>query len=91
MFQYLLLVYILVINVIGFLAMAIDKSKAKRHRRRISERTLFVFAIILGSVGVFAGMYTFRHKTRHTHFVIGIPVILAAQIILGIIINMKIS
>ena len=91
MFPYIFMLYILAINCIGFFAMGIDKRKARRRKRRISERTFFIIAIILGSVGVFAGMYAFRHKTRHTKFVVGIPVILAAQIILGIIINMKIS
>lgn len=85
-----LILYVIVINVVSFLIMGVDKLKARKHRRRISERTLFVAAIIGGSVGAFAGMYTFHHKTRHMKFVIGIPVILAAQIIIGILVNIKI-
>ena len=80
----ILILYLVVVNVIGFLMMGVDKNKARRHKHRISEKALFIVAIIGGSVGSFAGMYTFRHKTRHMKFVVGIPVIIAAQIIIGI-------
>ena len=82
------ILYIIVVNIAGFLVMGIDKQKARKHKRRISERTLFIWAIIMGSIGVLAGMYTFHHKTRHTKFVIGVPVILAAQIIICVLIKM---
>lgn len=85
------ILYVIVINLVGFFMMGIDKLKARKHRRRISERTLFIVSIIGGSVGVFAGMYTFRHKTRHNAFVIGIPVIVALQIIVGVLIGMRIQ
>lgn len=85
------ILYVIVMNVIGFLVMGIDKLKARKHRRRISERTLFVISIISGSVGMLAGMYTFRHKTRHVKFVVGIPVIIAIQIIAGVLIQMRIQ
>ncbi|MBQ8662528.1 MAG: DUF1294 domain-containing protein [Eubacterium sp.] len=85
------ILYVIVVNIVGFLMMGIDKLKARKHRRRISERTLFVISIIGGSVGSLAGMYLFRHKTRHTKFVVGIPVILAIQIIVGVLIASRIQ
>lgn len=83
--QMLTLLFAVVMNVIGFAVMGIDKEKARKHKRRISEKTIFVISILFGSVGTFAGMYAFRHKTRHMKFVIGIPLILVAQIVLVMI------
>lgn len=74
------LLYLLLINALGFLLMLIDKQKAKRGRWRIPEATLMGVAAIGGSIGSLLGMYTFRHKTRHIKFTLGIPVILIAQI-----------
>lgn len=78
-----LLIYLLVINAAGFLLMLIDKQKAKKNRWRIPEKTLFLTAIIGGSVGSLVGMYTFRHKTKHIKFTLGMPAILAAQLFIG--------
>ena len=72
--------YILIINLIGFLAMGIDKFKAQKNWWRIKEKTLFIIAAIGGSIGSIIGMYTFRHKTKHNSFVFGMPLILAIQI-----------
>lgn len=83
------IIYMVVMNIVGFLVMGADKMKARKHRRRVPERSIFIISIISGSVGVLAGMYTFRHKTRHMKFVIGIPVIIAAQIIVGIVLTYK--
>ncbi len=85
------ILYVIVINIVGFLMMGIDKIKARKHRRRISERTLFIVSFIGGSVGVLAGMYTFRHKTRHAKFVVGVPVIIAIQIVAGVLIQLRIQ
>ena len=60
--------------------MLIDKIKAKKNLWRIKESTLMLWAAIGGSVGALAGMYTFRHKTLHRKFTIGIPAILILQI-----------
>ena len=76
----LLVAYILVINFIAFLLMGIDKRRAIKHAFRIPEATLFLFAIMGGSIGSILGMYTFRHKTRHWYFVYGMPAILILQI-----------
>ncbi len=77
-------IYLIVMNVLGFIVMAIDKSKAKKERWRIPEKTLFLFSLLGGSIGTWAGMYAFRHKTKHWYFVVGMPAILIAQIALGI-------
>ncbi len=60
--------------------MLIDKQKARKKKWRISESTLMAVAAIGGSAGTLLGMYTFRHKTRHPKFYLGIPVILILQI-----------
>ena len=72
------------INLLGFLFMYLDKKYAKEEKRRISEKTLFLTAILFGSLGILAGMYKFRHKTLHKKFTIGIPLIIAIQVILVI-------
>lgn len=78
------LYYLLTVNAIGLLFMLTDKLLAKANRRRIRERTLFLIAIIGGSVGSILGMYLFRHKTLHLKFTMGMPLILALQIIVYI-------
>ena len=75
------LIYIIVINLIGFLMMLIDKNKAKKGSYRISEKAIFVTALLLGGIGVYVGMYKFRHKTKHLSFTIGIPVCIVLNII----------
>ena len=78
----LLLEYLIATNLIGFALMGIDKYKAKKRAFRIPEATLFIVAIIGGSIGSIIGMYAFRHKTRHWYFVYGMPAILNLQILL---------
>ena len=75
-----ILAYLLIVNAAAFLLMLIDKIKAKKNLRRIKESTLMLSAAIGGSIGALAGMYTFRHKTLHRKFTIGIPAILILQI-----------
>ena len=79
-----LIIYFLLVNLLGFYAMYSDKLRSKKRAFRIPEATLFAIAIIGGCIGCIAGMYTFRHKTRHWRFVYGMPLILILQII-GII------
>ncbi|MBQ8041528.1 MAG: DUF1294 domain-containing protein [Lachnospiraceae bacterium] len=76
-----LILYFILVNFLGFYAMYTDKLRAKKRAYRIPEATLFVIAIIGGSIGCICGMYTFRHKTRHWHFVYGMPLILILQIV----------
>lgn len=74
------MIYIMIINVIGFVMMFIDKRKAQRHQWRIRERDLWLVALLGGSLGLWIGMYGFRHKTKHYAFVLGIPCLLFIQI-----------
>lgn len=74
-----ILIYLVVMNIIGFASMGIDKSKAKRGAWRIPEKTLFLIAILGGSIGSILGMKQFRHKTKHKTFTIGMPTILLVQ------------
>lgn len=76
-----IIIYLLIINCIGFLSMWIDKKKAKYGKWRIPEDTLFLYAILGGTVGSLIGMYTFRHKTKKPKFKIGMPALLILQIL----------
>lgn len=77
--RWILFVYLFLMNLIGFLSMLIDKRRARKNGWRIRERTLFLLAILGGSIGSLSGMYVFRHKTRHWYFVLGMPLILILQ------------
>ncbi|MGN1384131.1 MAG: DUF1294 domain-containing protein [Clostridia bacterium] len=79
-----IIIYLIIINIITFLAMFIDKRRAKRGEWRIKEGTLLGLAILGGSIGGIAGMYVFRHKTKKLRFTIGFPVILITEIALVI-------
>ena len=77
-----LYIYLVVINVVAFILMAVDKSRARRHRWRIPERTLFLSAVLGGSLGALLGMLLLWHKTRHKMFVLGMPALLVLHIVL---------
>lgn len=77
-----LIIYFVIINIVGFAIMGIDKRKAIKRTFRIPEATLFIVALIGGSIGSILGMRIFRHKTRHWYFVVGMPAILIFQIAL---------
>lgn len=74
--------YLICTNLIGFAMMGIDKWKARKHAWRIPEASLFLIAVIGGSIGSILGMQLFRHKTKHWYFVVGMPLILILQIAL---------
>lgn len=76
------LLYLLIVNAAGFLVMTADKLLARNGMWRVPERTLLMLAAIGGSMGVWAAMYTVRHKTRHAKFHLGVPAIVTAQILL---------
>ena len=78
--QYLPLFYLLAINLLSFLIYGVDKWKAKREKWRVPEKTLFLLALLGGSVGALVGMKVFHHKTRKWYFRFGIPAILILQI-----------
>ena len=77
----IILLYLIIVNAAAFLLMLADKQKAKRGAWRIPEKTLIGAAAIGGSIGALCGMYLFCHKTKHLKFTLGIPLILAVQII----------
>ena len=79
-----IIIYLIIINIITFLAMFIDKRRAKRGEWRIKEGTLLGLAILGGSIGGIAEMYVFRHKTKKLRFTIGFPAILITEIALVI-------
>ena len=79
----LLCLYLLIINALGLLIMLADKEKAKKHLWRIPESTLLTVAVLGGSVGCYAGMRVFHHKTRKPKFYIGVPVIFAVQVLVA--------
>lgn len=78
----IIIIYAVIINIIGFFSMLIDKRRAIKNKWRIPEKTLFLIAIIGGSVGSIAGMRLFRHKTKHWYFAYGMPAILIVQIVI---------
>ena len=80
----LYLIYLLIINAVGFFLMLADKLKARKNLWRIPERVLMGTAILGGSLGVFLGMRICRHKTLHPKFAIGVPILLAVHIFLFI-------
>lgn len=77
-----MIIYLLMINIVGFAMMGIDKNRAKRGEWRIPEKTLFTCALLGGSLGTTLGMSTFRHKTKHWYFKYGMPLILVVQVLL---------
>ncbi len=82
----LIIIYFIILNILGFALMGIDKRKAIKHLWRIPESVLFIVAIIGGSIGSILGMQVFRHKTRTWNFVYGMPAILIIQVILLLLI-----
>lgn len=76
-----IVIYFIIINLIGFFIMWLDKRKAKKGAWRIPEKTLFVITALGGGIGTIAGMYTFHHKTQKIQFVIGFPLITILEVI----------
>ena len=81
----ILCLYLALINAAAFALMLADKHRARKKKWRIPESTLMASALLGGSLGALAGMYTARHKTRHPKFTVGIPLILALQLLAGIL------
>jgi len=87
-----IIIYLVIINIIGFLTMGLDKAKAKANAWRIPEKVLFGIAILGGGIGVWAGMYVFRHKTKHWYFKYGVPFICIVELVIAVYLdfwNMK--
>lgn len=82
-----LFIYVAIINLIGFFIMGIDKKRAIKKRYRISEKKLFMIALIGGSLGSTLGMKKFRHKTKHWYFKYGMPTIFLIQLLLLVLLT----
>lgn len=72
---------LVILNILGFILVSLDKYKAKNKLWRIPERSFFLLSILGGSIGVYLGLFLFRHKTRNWYFMSVIPVIILAQAI----------
>ena len=79
MAQNILFGYILVMSIVAFCVCGADKFAAQRQKSRVPEKVLFLLSALGGSVGMYLGMFTFRHKTKHWYFVVGIPAIILVQ------------
>lgn len=84
-----IVIYLIVINFLSFLFCAIDKSRARKGKRRIRERTLFTLCFLGGCPAMFITMLTIRHKTLHKRFMFGIPLIFLLQLIIILILALK--
>ena len=82
---YVVLIYLAVISLIAVTLTVSDKRRAVRHRYRISEFTLLFFSALGGSVAMLLTMLLIRHKTKHLKFMLGIPLIIVAQIALALV------
>ena len=89
--KWILILYFVLVNLAAFVLMGVDKRRAQLHRWRIPEKTLFLSAILGGSIGAILGMQLFRHKTKHPQFVIGMPAILVVQCILVVWLHAKLG
>ncbi|WP_085991728.1 DUF1294 domain-containing protein [Oceanobacillus senegalensis] len=78
---HIILPYVLGVNLVGLLLMRVDKQKAIKKKYRIPERTFWLIALLGGAMGTYIGMRMFRHKTKHTSFVVGMPIIILINII----------
>lgn len=85
------IIYFIVINIVGFIAMFIDKRRAKKGDWRIKEGALFMITLLGGGIGTICGMYTFRHKTKKLKFTIGLPTIFLMEVVLIIYLIIKTS
>lgn len=79
-------IYLILIISVGLIVMAIDKANAKKQARRVPEKNLWLLGFIGGSLGLYIGMYLFRHKTRKPVFVIGLPILIIVQTGIGLFI-----
>ncbi|QNU68747.1 DUF1294 domain-containing protein [Ruminiclostridium herbifermentans] len=79
--QNFIIIALLILNIFGFILVSLDKYKAKNKLWRIPERSFFILSILGGSIGVYVGLFLFKHKTRHWYFMVIIPLIILAQIV----------
>ncbi|MGP4071329.1 DUF1294 domain-containing protein [Piscibacillus sp. B03] len=80
--DYIWFYLIIILSLIGFVCMGLDKRKARLHQWRIPEKTLWLLAIFGGAPGMWVGMSVFRHKTHHSTFKFGLPIL--SVLVLGV-------
>ncbi len=91
-YYWLLVIYLVFINIFAFIITVADKNKAKKGKWRIRESTLFITSALGGSITMYLTMKKIRHKTKHKSFMIGIPAIIFAQVLLiGFILYLNIK
>ncbi|MDE7302063.1 MAG: DUF1294 domain-containing protein [Oscillospiraceae bacterium] len=73
------LIYLAAVSLIAVIMTVSDKSRARKHKRRIAEKTLFGTAVLGGSAAMYLTMIAIRHKTKHKRFMIGLPLIMIVQ------------
>lgn len=69
-----------IMSIIAFIMMGVDKSLARHNKRRISEKALMLSALFMGGAGAYIGMHTFRHKTKHLKFTLGVPLLIVVNV-----------
>ncbi len=84
-------IYLAAVNLIAFIMFGADKARAVKGRWRISEAALILVSVLGGSAGALAGMKIFHHKTRHRKFTVGVPLILALQIVFAALLIQNIN
>jgi uncharacterized membrane protein YsdA (DUF1294 family) len=89
MFIYIFIIYLLIINFIGFALTYYDKAASKVHKRRIRENTLILVALLGGSVAMYITMKLIHHKTRHSIFMVGLPFIFIAEALVVIFVALS--
>lgn len=81
--RYVLLVLFVLVNLVAFALMGVDKQRARTHQWRVPEKTLFLAALLFGGTGGTIGMFFFHHKTKHWYFRYGLPALLVVQLALA--------
>ncbi|MDQ8735271.1 DUF1294 domain-containing protein [Paenibacillus sp. LHD-38] len=82
MLYFLLIIYLLIMNIYTFSLMGFDKKSAKKQRRRVPEKRLFLLSAIGGAGGTWLAMKAWRHKTKHRTFTVGIPLLIGLNLLL---------
>lgn len=77
-----IIIFLLAINLVALLVMFWDKKKSERKGERVSEKTLFSLALFFGGIGIYLGMWLFRHKTRKWYFLVGVPIAILINVYL---------
>lgn len=91
MIEIIFITYVLLVNLAGFVIMGLDKRYARDRKRRVPEKRLFALCAIGGSLGVLLGMRTWRHKTKHRSFTTGVPLLLALNAALIVLIARQVG